>query len=160
MKNKAKRVIEGFNELVHKASWLDSVKMEIALNGYQPSEIHCIEYIGDHEEVNVTKLANGMFMTRSAISKITRKLLKKELIKSYQKTDNKKEIYFELTSEGQKIYQMHADLHQASYERDEAMFEKISADQYDFILSFLKQYNQHLDEEIDEMNLDKSKFIK
>ena len=35
-------------------------------------------------------------MTRGAISKITKKLIKKGIIESYQKPDNKKEIYFRL----------------------------------------------------------------
>ncbi|MDF2935735.1 MAG: transcriptional regulator, MarR family [Paenibacillaceae bacterium] len=61
-------------------------------------------YIGNHADSNVTKLAESFYMTRSAISKITKKLMEKGLIDSYQKPENKKEIYFRLTEQGRRLY--------------------------------------------------------
>lgn len=58
--------------------------------GYSASEVHCIEFIGKSKEVNVKKLSEHFFMTRGAMSKITKKLIDKQAITSYQKDDNKK----------------------------------------------------------------------
>lgn len=146
--NKREEVLEGFSEVFNKRAWLDKVKMEKALAGYAVSEVHCIEFIGKHEDPNVTKMAESMYMTRGAISKLTKKMLQKKYIESYQKADNKKEIYFKLTEEGQKVFDIHEQLHQEFEDRDEVVFEPITDDQYDAFLTFLVRYNQHLDSEI------------
>ncbi len=96
--NKEEQVISGFRDLFNKMVWLNKFKMEEYLNDYKPSEVHCIEYIGQNVDTNVTKLAGAFYMTRSAMSKITKKLIAKGIIESYQKPDNKKEIYYRLTN--------------------------------------------------------------
>lgn len=152
--NKEEQVLTAFRELFNKMSWLNKSKMEISLKGNKPSEVHCIEYIGRHVDANVTKLAEALYMTRGAISKITRKLLHKGLIESYQKPDNQKEIYFRLTGQGIAVYQIHDELHQEFRERDRAVFEQVTDSQYAGMLSFMEKYNRHLDEEIKKQELE------
>jgi DNA-binding MarR family transcriptional regulator len=101
--NKEDQVIMGFRDLYNKMVWLNKDKMEDSLKGYTSSEVHCIEYIENNIDSNVTKLAETFYMTRGAISKLTQKLIKKGLIESYQKSDNKKEIYFKLTEQGKQL---------------------------------------------------------
>lgn len=151
--NKKEEVLDGFAEVFNKRAWLDKVKMEKALAGYAASEVHCIEFIGKHKDPNVTKMAESMYMTRGAISKLTKKMLKKQYIESYQKADNKKEIYFKLTAEGKKVFDIHERLHKEFEERDQVVFEPIKDEQYDAFLKFLERYNQHLDQEIKNQNL-------
>ena len=146
--NKEEQVMMGLRDLLNKISWLNKFKMEESLKGYKPSEVHCIEYIGRNIDSNVTKLAESFFMTRGAISKLTKKLIEKGLIESYQKQDNKKEIYFRLTEQGKVIYKIHEELHQEFRERDKAVFEKVTDEQFDSMLSFVEKYSNHLDEEI------------
>ncbi|MEK4516629.1 MarR family transcriptional regulator [Paenibacillus sp. FSL H8-0122] len=151
--NQEEQVLTAFRELFNKMSWLNKSKMEISLKGNKPSEVHCIEYIGRHADVNVTKLAEALYMTRGAISKITRKLLHKGLIESYQKPDNQKEIYFRLTGQGKAVYQIHDELHREFRERDRPVFEQVTDSQYAGMLSFMEKYNRHLDEEIKKQEL-------
>ncbi|OPH48622.1 MarR family transcriptional regulator [Paenibacillus ferrarius] len=146
--NKEDQVMIGFRELYNKLVWLNKDKMEDSLKGYKPSEVHCIEYIEKNVDSNVTKLAESFYMTRGAISKLTKKLIKKGLIENYQKSDNKKEIYFRLTEQGKVIYKIHEDLHKEFQERDKAVFEQVTEGQFDSMLSFVDQYNRHLDAEI------------
>jgi len=115
--NKEEQVIMSFRNLYNKMVWLNKLKMEESLKGYKSSEVHCIEYIGRNVDSNVTKLAESFYMTRSAISKVTKKLIKKGYIESYQKTDNKKEIYFRLTPQGKEIYKIHDELHKEFQDR-------------------------------------------
>lgn len=146
--NKEEQVMMGLRDLLNKISWLNKFKMEDSLKGYKPSEVHCIEYIGRNIDSNVTKLAESFYMTRGAISKLTKKLIEKGLIESYQKQDNKKEIYFRLTEQGKAIYKIHEELHQEFRERDKAVFEKVTDEQFDTMLSLVEKYSNHLDEEI------------
>ncbi|MEK4043232.1 MarR family transcriptional regulator [Paenibacillus sp. FSL H8-0048] len=152
--NKEEQVLTAFRELFNKMNWLNKSKMEISLKGNKPSEVHCIEYIGTHADANVTRLAEALYMTRGAISKITRKLLHKGLIESYQKPDNQKEIYFRLTVKGGAVYQIHDELHREFRERDRPVFEQVTDSQYAGMLSFMEKYNRHLDEEIKKQELE------
>lgn len=151
--NKEEQVKMGFRDLYNKMSWLNKSKMEASLKGYKPSEVHCIECIEKNVDPNVTKLAESLYMTRSAISKITKKLMEKSLIESYQKPDNKKEIYFRLTEQGNVIYNVHEELHHEFQERDKEVFEQITEEQFDSMLSFVEKYSRHLDSEIKKQGL-------
>lgn len=93
-------------------------------------------------------------MTRGAISKITKKLIKKSIIESYQKPDNKKEIYFRLTEPGKAIYTIHEELHKEFRERDKAVFEQVTEAQFDSMLGFIENYRRHLDAEIKKAGVD------
>lgn len=151
---KEEQVIMGFRDLLNKMVWLNKFKMEDSLKDYKPSEVHCIEYIGRNVDSNVTKLAESFYMTRSAISKITKKLMEKGFIESYQKPDNKKEIYFRLTEQGKAIYKTHEELHKEFQERDKAVFEQVTEEQFDSMLSFVERYSRHLDAEIKKLGID------
>ncbi|KEI77735.1 MarR family transcriptional regulator [Clostridium botulinum A2 117] len=153
MKKEEQVMMELWN-LFNKRMWLDGFKLKARLKGYNPSEVHCIEYIGGNEDSNVTLLAESFYMTRSAISKLTKKLIQKGLIESYRKPDNKKEIYFRLTGQGNDIYKVHGELHKEYRERDKALFDQITEEQYDSMLSFTEKYNKHLDAEIKKLGVD------
>lgn len=152
--NKQEQVIMDFRDLFNKMVWLNKIKMEKCLKGYKPSEVHCIEYIGKNADSNVTQLAEAFYMTRSAISKITKKLIEKGLIESYQKPENKKEIYFRLTEQGKAIHKVHEELHKEFQERDKAVFEQVTEEQFEDMLSFMKKYSRHLDAEIKKLGVD------
>ncbi|MDU1540093.1 MAG: MarR family transcriptional regulator [Paeniclostridium sordellii] len=152
--NKEEQVIMGFRDLFNKMVWLNKFKMEDSLKSYKSSEVHCIEYIGRNVDSNVTKLAESFYMTRGAMSKITKKLLKKGIIESYQKPDNKKEIYFRLTEQGKEVYKIHEKLHKEFQERDKVVFEQITEEQFYSMLSFIEKYSKHLDSEIKKAGID------
>ncbi|OBZ54785.1 MarR family transcriptional regulator, partial [Bacillus cereus] len=119
--NKEEQVMNGFREVYNKLVWLNKDKMEDGLKGFKSSEVHCIEYIENNADSNVTQLAEAFYVTRGAISRMTKKLMKKGLIESYQKSENKKEIYFKLTEQGKEIYKIHEDLHKEFQERDKVV---------------------------------------
>ncbi|QWU45176.1 MarR family transcriptional regulator [Bacillus sp. NP247] len=146
--NKEEQVIIGFRELYNKMVWLNKDKMEEGLKGFKSSEVHCIEYIENNVDSNVTQLAEAFYVTRGAISRMTKKLIKKGLIESYQKSDNKKEIYFRLTEQGKVIYKIHENLHKEFQERDKIVFEQVTEEEFDSIISFVEKYSKHLDAEI------------
>jgi DNA-binding MarR family transcriptional regulator len=153
--NKEEQLIVGFRDFFNKMVWLNKLTMEDGLKGYKPSEVHCIECVGGNVDFNVTKLAESFYMTSGAISKLTKKLIKKGIIESYRKPDNKKEIYFRLTSQGKAIYKIHEELHNEFQERDKAVFEQVTGEQFDSMLSFMEKYSRHLDAEIKKQGIDR-----
>ncbi|WP_010253721.1 MarR family transcriptional regulator [Treponema primitia] len=150
--NKEEQVIRAFRDLFNKMVWLNKARMESSLKGYKSSEVHCVEYIGRNGDSNVTKLAESFYMTRGAITKLTKKLMEKGIIESYQKPDNKKEIYFRLTKQGKVINKVHEELHKEFQERDKAVFEQVSEKQFDSMLGFVEKYSRHLDAEIKKLD--------
>lgn len=151
--NKQEQVLREFRDLFNKMAWLNKSKMEKLLKDYKPSEVHCIEYIEKNVDSNVTKLAESFYMTRGAISKLTRKLMEKGLIETFQKPDNKKEIYFRLTEQGKALYNIHEELHKEFQDRDKVVFEQITEEQFNSMLNFINKYSEHLDTEIKKQGL-------
>ena len=138
----------GLRDLLNKMASLNKSKMKDSFDDYKSSEVHCIEYIGKNLDSNATKLAESFYMTRGAISKLTNKLIKKGILESYQKPDNKQKIYFRLTEQGQVIYKSHEGMHKVYQERDKAVFEQVTEEQFDSMLRFVENYSRHLDAEI------------
>lgn len=147
--SKGEQAMHAFWNVFSKRMWLDGIRMKECLGDYHPSEIHCIEYIANHTDSNVTKLSEFFNMTRSAVSKLTKKMIAKSLIESYQRPENKKEIYFSLTAQGEVINSIHETIHREYQERDKAVFAQGTKEQFQAMLDFATVYNEHLDREIE-----------
>ena len=106
------QIMTSLTDLFNKIDAYYKPQMEAEFSNISLSEIETIEFIAKTPYPNVTKLAHHLYMTRGAASKIAKKLLKKNLVESYQIPQNKKEIYFRLTKEGQEINDRHESLHQ------------------------------------------------
>lgn len=89
-------------------------------------------------------------MTRGAISKLTKRLQQKGLIESFKSKDNKKEIYFELTAQGESVYQIHSELHESFQNRDQSVFDSMTEDEFNNMMTFINRYHQHLDQLIEQ----------
>ena len=128
------------NEIIHR----NKPEMEKEFAGFTLNELEVIEHIGKIPDPNVTKLANASYMTRGAISKLTKKLIARGIIKTYQSEENKKEIYFQLTLIGQKIKNRHEQLHQKWVQRDAAVFENMSKEEFDTVFRFIGRYREFI----------------
>ena len=64
---------EKFAEHYEKQDILTQLNTVDDLKGYNYSEVHCIDAIGKLEHTNVINIAKKLNMTKSAISKITKK---------------------------------------------------------------------------------------
>ncbi|WFR58833.1 MarR family transcriptional regulator [Anaerocolumna sp. AGMB13025] len=109
------------------------------------TEVHCIDCIGKTDHPNVTKISEQMRLTRAGISKISKRLLSKGLIESYQEPDNNKEIYFKLTVSGQSVYEEHKKIHNKAQQEWLAIFDHYSTEEQATILRFLVDIEGHYD---------------
>ncbi|MGE7759660.1 MarR family transcriptional regulator [Peribacillus sp. NPDC097895] len=142
--DKRQQLMSELMDLCNEIIWINKPELESTLNGYTLNEIELIENIALIASANVTKLAAASYMTRGAISKLTKKLIAKNIIESYQDAKNKKEIYFRLTTKGQKVNNVHQELHRSFLDRDKEIFKNMTDDEFDTIFRFIGRYRHHL----------------
>ena len=121
----------------------------VVLDGLNLAEVHCIDQIGGAVHANVTKIADAMRLTRGAISKITKKLLCKGLIESYQRPGNNKEIYFQLTASGRQIFEEHRVCHVKARQDKLAVLAGYNNKEQAVILKFLQDILRLNDDKTD-----------
>lgn len=150
--SKEEIIISKFAEIYKKVNILNNIEETKLLKDYTPSESHCVFSIGMIKDANVSKLAEEFKMTRGAISKITKKLLKKGAIESYQKPKNKKEIYFKLTDLGKEIFIEHSEIHKRWLMRDIEGIKPIEEEEKDTVIHFLDSFLKYLDKQFNSTN--------
>lgn len=138
-----------FQKYLEKQDVLSEMTESEALHGYGYSEEHCIDAIGSIERPNVTRIAQHLGMTRSAISKIAKRMQAAGLVESYQLPDNRKEVYFRLTPAGQEVFDDHEARHNLWRARDEEFFARHSEEELAVIESFMRDFNDYLGERIE-----------
>lgn len=109
-----------------------------------PSEIHTIEAIGNHENINANLLSKVLGITNGAVTQMTDKLIKKGLISKYKIETNKKEVYFKLTELGNVANQSHYNFHEQAYKNIVEYLDKLKPNQINAILGFLDIYIENL----------------
>lgn len=144
-------LLDLFAEQLEKQDQLSKLTESDFLHQYGYSDIHSIDYIGKTKDINVTKLSQCLKMTRGAASKIVKRLLNQSLIEVYKKEENKKEKYYRLTRKGLRIYKEHEKRHQLWIKRDIEFFKRYSAIEIQYMKEFMKDYNQYLDEQMQEL---------
>ncbi|WP_054028741.1 winged helix DNA-binding protein [Bacillus sp. FJAT-28004] len=73
--------------------------------------LHIVHAIGESELVNGITISKRFGIPRGSVSKITRRLLEQGIVQGESLPDNKKEVLFRLTSVGQKVFDLHNELH-------------------------------------------------
>lgn len=101
------------------------------------SEIHTIEAIYNHKNVNASELSSILGITNGAVSQVTTKLIKKGLIEQYQIPYNKKDVFYKLTERGEKVNSMHNEYHKKLYNKIHKYFSTSSKEDINAINNFL-----------------------
>lgn len=108
------------------------------------NDVHTVHYIGILENPNVTALATTMKITKGAITKITKKLIAKDYLETYQMASNKKERYFKLTDKGQMLFEKHKSIHQEVFDSDKKIFDLFNEHEKVTIEKFLTELQLQL----------------
>ena len=106
------------------------------------SEIHTIDFIGRHPDLNISELAEEMGMTKSAASQIIAKLNRKKLV---VKKRDKKEVYIYLSDEGIRAFNGHKKYHET--QNQYSVFkktDKYTTETKTIIADFLMDYTNDL----------------
>lgn len=143
-------LLEQFSEFLEKQDVLSKLTESNKLHPYGYSEIHVVTIIGQLAEPTVTTIAECLKLTKGAVSKITKKLIAKEIIEAYKIPTNKQKVFFKLTQLGDQLYNEHEQRHQLWLERDSRFLNQFSTSELDTISKFMRQYNHYLEKQIKE----------
>ncbi|MEG6584263.1 MarR family transcriptional regulator [Dendrosporobacter sp. 1207_IL3150] len=157
MQNREKKIQNLINELevfTHQLSDLEEYEKQVLENalleqgheelrnvGISLVECHVIDCIERNEMPNTTAIAQKLNITKGGISKITTKLIKKNMIEAYQLPNNQKEVYYRLTTQGRKVFELHVILHQEAKEVLRKFFSVYSQNELELINRFLADIN-------------------
>ncbi len=101
------------------------------------AECHVIDCIERNDQINTTAIAKKLNITKGGISKITAKLLKKNMIELQRLPNNQKQNYYTLTPLGKRLFRIHEVLHKQAEAKFFALFSGYNQEQADFADKFL-----------------------
>lgn len=101
------------------------------------AECHVLDCIERNEMFNTTAIAKKLNITKGGISKITTRLIKKNMIEAYRLTNNQKEIYYRLKPLGRKVFELYETLHKEAEEVFKKTFSAYSQGELEFASRFL-----------------------
>ncbi len=139
------------SEFLNKQETISKLSESEKLHDMGFTEVHTIVAISEINHANVTKIADYMFMTRSAISKVMKRLEKKNCVERYMEPENQKEIYFRLTEGGEYIVKEHKKRHRTWEEQDRIFLSRYSEGEQQFLETFFREYNTYLQKKIEEL---------
>lgn len=114
------------------------------------TQFHIIELIDKNNKVNNKFLAKKLNVSNPAITKSIKKLLSKGLVIELHNDSNKREIYYQLTEQGEKLSFIHNDLHKKAVKKYEEVLKVFNDKELETIYKFLKRsVNELKKEEVD-----------
>ncbi|MEK4478544.1 winged helix DNA-binding protein [Paenibacillus sp. FSL R5-0876] len=96
--------------------------------------LHVIDAIGQLEPVNGTTISKQFGIPKGSVSKITRKLVQQEIIRTEFLPDNKKEVLFLTTPLGKEIFDLHLALHKQMNKGINRFLQRYNPDELLFII--------------------------
>ncbi|WP_339812145.1 MarR family transcriptional regulator [Paenibacillus sp. FSL R7-0189] len=96
--------------------------------------LHVIDAIGQLEPVNGTTISKQFGIPKGSVSKITRRLVQQEIIRTEFLPDNKKEVLFLTTSLGKEIFDLHLALHKQMNKGINRFLQRYNTDELLFII--------------------------
>jgi len=128
---------EEYEKKVLQAVLSEQEDAEIRNTSLSLAELHVIDCIEKYETMNTTAIAKKLMITKGGISKITKKLIQKNMIEVRRLSNNQKETYFILTLLGRKIFHIHDVLHRRAVGQFSACFANYSEEELCFADRFM-----------------------
>lgn len=108
-------------------------------------EVHTLGLIGDHKRITTTEIAELTNRTKSAVSQIVEKLVKKELVLKYRNPYNHRELIIELTEKGKIVYEYHEQLDESEYGKHLKNLKEYTAEDFQTFTEIAKVFNGGLE---------------
>lgn len=124
---------ESSENQAHKKFLEELNALNIDVDKLSYSEFHVLKIIAENAPIKVTDIGIKMGMTRGASSKICSKLLKRKLIERKDFEENKKEVRYILSVDGEKAHQIHKQHIQESRKQIEELLSKYSEEEKQYI---------------------------
>jgi DNA-binding MarR family transcriptional regulator len=114
------------------------------------TELHTISVVGKNREINMTKLADLMGVTRGAISQTIRKLVSKELIIK-SKTTNRKEVNLRLSEKGMVVLKGQESFQQEIFTFAGSLYEYASAEDIQLVQRLFNAICNNMQERVKQL---------
>jgi DNA-binding MarR family transcriptional regulator len=113
---KTETVIHAFEKTVNKYIATEKKPLDYGVGCLlYRAEIHTIEAIGGHVQTNITDLSNYLGVTKSAVSQMIDKLVKKGMVNKQVLSKSDTEVALSLTKNGEQVCAGHAAYHKEFY---------------------------------------------
>jgi DNA-binding MarR family transcriptional regulator len=146
-KKTSEEIIELFIRLANKYKALEKIPLDFGVGAdLYHSEMHLIDQIGDHPEMNITELAKLVGVTKGAISQTVKKLENKGVVTRYKGSENEKEVFLKLTDIGRSVYLKHKEIDQEAIIPLYEELKKYSDDKVYFMVEMFKWMDTFLDD--------------
>ncbi|GAS83871.1 MULTISPECIES: MarR family transcriptional regulator [Paenibacillus] len=104
--------------------------------------LHVLDAIGTLEPVNGITISKQFGFSKGTVSKITKRLVQKNIILPEYLPDNKKEVLFRVSERGQDIYRLHQAMHQQIDLGANRFLQRYTEDELQFIVHALRDTAQ------------------
>ena len=108
------------------------------------AEIHTLEAIVDNPEVNASSLSERLSITNGALTQVVAKLVKKGLLITYNKSDNKREVYYSPTELGLQADRQHRLYDMKLFKEKFGFLENMSEEERQIIFHFFMEVKKGL----------------
>jgi len=105
-------------------------------------EVHTLNLIGDQLKTNTSEIAELTNRTKSAVSQMVDKLIKKDLAFKYRNPHNYRELTIELTPKGKLVYEYHKKLDQEEYGNHLQNLEQFTTEDFQKYITILNVINR------------------
>lgn len=113
------------------------------------SEVHMIDAIGKNQDINITKLSKLQGITKAAVSKMIRNLVKKGLVTKSLSPETENEVVLNITDEGKKVFEIHREYHERLNGEFTGIFSGMSEQALDDLRSTLTKMGNAFDKTIE-----------
>lgn len=113
------------------------------------SEVHMIDAIGKNQDINITKLSKLQGITKAAVSKMVRNLVKKGLVTKSLSPETENEVVLNITDEGKKVFEIHREYHERLNGEFTGIFSGMSEQALDDLRSTLTKMGNAFDKTIE-----------
>lgn len=109
------------------------------------TQLHILSLINKNNNLmNNASLAAKLNISKPAVTKAINILKNHDLILTTKKSNNNKELYYTLTDDGQKLANVHDQLHEKVKEQYIELFQAFSEEELDVVIRFLNAWSQRL----------------
>jgi DNA-binding MarR family transcriptional regulator len=141
--NDIRELIKRFFRIVNKVNSRDRFPADFGTGDLLTmGEVHMIEAIGNRPGANVTAVAEGLGVTKGAVSQMVSRLSKKGYVTGTTLRGNGNEVSLDLTAKGKMAYQGHAKYHAAMYAN---VFKDITNEELSVLDKVLRETESQLD---------------
>jgi len=127
------RVINSYESIPRKYGTEDELYM---------IEVHTLNVIGDQVKTTTSEIAEIKNCTKSAVSQMVDKLIKKDLVVKYRNPDNYRELNIELTPKGKLVYDYHKKLDLEEYRNYLKNLEQFTSEDFEKYITLLNVINR------------------